>query len=43
HIASKSSLTTKHGINTGAAVTDPDYPGQVKVLLYNMHAKNYKV
>lgn len=33
--APRSGLAVKHGINVGAGVIDPDYRGNVKVLLFN--------
>lgn len=34
-VAPRSGLAVKHGINVGAGVIDPDYTGEVKVLLFN--------
>jgi len=34
-VAPRSGLAVKHGINVGAGVIDPDYRGEVKVLLFN--------
>jgi dUTP pyrophosphatase len=38
-IASRSGLTVKHGIEVGAGVVDPDYQGEVKVVLFNHDPK----
>ena len=35
-IAPRSGLAVKNGIHVGAGVVDPDYRGEVKVLLMNM-------
>jgi len=34
-VAPRSGLAVKHGINVGAGVIDPDYTGELKVLLFN--------
>lgn len=34
-VAPRSGLSVKHGIQTGAGVVDPDYTGEVKVILFN--------
>jgi len=34
-VAPRSGLAVKNGINVGAGVIDPDYTGEVKVLLFN--------
>lgn len=34
-VAPRSGLSVRHGIHVGAGVIDPDYTGEVKVLLYN--------
>jgi dUTP pyrophosphatase len=33
-VAPRSGLAVKHGINVGAGVIDPDYTGEIKVLLF---------
>jgi len=40
-VAPRSSLAVKHGICVGAGVIDPDYRGEIKVLLFN-HSKNHQ-
>ena len=42
-IASRSGLTIKHAIETKAGVIDPDYNGNVKVVLYNFGQQPYTV
>ena len=39
-IAPKSGLAIKHQIHVGAGVIDPDYTGEIKILLIN-HGKHY--
>ena len=39
-ITSKSGLAMQHSIHVGAGVIDPDYTGEIKVLLIN-NAKHY--
>ena len=34
-VAPRSGLSVKHGVHVGAGVIDPDYTGEVKVLLFN--------
>lgn len=34
-VAPRSGLAVKHGLNVGAGVVDPDYTGEVKVVLFN--------
>ena len=38
-VAPRSGLAAKHGIAVGAGVIDPDYTGEVKVVLFN-HGKH---
>ena len=38
-VAPRSGLAVKHGLQVGAGVVDPDYTGEVKVVLFN-HDKN---
>ncbi|CAL5321602.1 unnamed protein product [Camellia sinensis] len=42
-IAPRSGLALEHGIHVGAGVIDPDYRGEVKVLLFNFDLKLFKV
>lgn len=42
-VAPRSGLAVKHGINVGAGVVDPDYTGEVKVLLFNHGADAFEV
>ena len=42
-ITSKSSLATHHEINVGAGVIDPDYVGEIKVLLINNSKSYYQI
>ena len=42
-ITSKSSLAVQHKIHVGAGVIDPDYTGEIKVLLINNGKHYYQV
>ena len=42
-ITSKSSLATHHEIHVGAGIIDPDYVGEIKVLLINDSEHYYQV
>ncbi|XP_028075598.1 uncharacterized protein LOC114277843 [Camellia sinensis] len=42
-IAPRSGLALQHGIHVGAGVIDPDYRGEVKVLLFNFDLKMFKI
>jgi len=42
-IAPRSGLAHKHGIDTLAGVIDPDYRGEVKVLLLNTSDKEFEI
>ena len=42
-IAPRSGLAVKHGIQVGAGVIDPDYTGEVKVVLFNHGDKDFEV
>lgn len=41
-IAPRSGLAAKHGINVGAGVIDPDYTGELKVILFNHGDKTFE-
>ena len=42
-IAPRSGLAVKHGIQTGAGVIDPDYTGEVKVVLFNHGTEDFEI
>ena len=42
-VALRSGLAVKHGIQVGAGVVDPDYTGEVKVVLFNHGDKDFEV
>jgi dUTP pyrophosphatase len=42
-IAPRSGLAVKHCIQVGAGVIDPDYTGEVKVVLFNHGDKDFEV
>jgi len=42
-VAPRSGLAVKHGIQVGAGVVDPDYTGEVKVVLFNHGNKDFEV
>ena len=42
-VAPRSGLAVKHGIQVGAGVIDPDYTGEVKVVLFNHGEKDFEV
>ena len=42
-VAPRSGLTVKNGIQVGAGVIDPDYTGEVKVVLFNHGDKDFEV
>jgi dUTP pyrophosphatase len=41
-VAPRSGLAVKHCINVGAGVIDPDYTGEIKVVLFNHGEKTLK-
>ena len=43
HLCSKSGLAMQHYIHVGAGIIDPDYTGEVKVLLLNLGHKPFQV
>jgi dUTP pyrophosphatase len=42
-VAPRSGLAVKHCINVGAGVIDPDYTGEVKVVLFNHGMENFEI
>ena len=42
-VAPRSGLAVKHGIQVGAGVIDPDYTGEVMVVLFNHGDKDFVV
>ena len=42
-IAPRSGLAVKHGIQTGAGVIDPDYTGELKVILFNLGGERFEI
>ena len=42
-LASKSGLAMKHQVHVGAGVIDPDYTGEVKILLFNARRHYYQI
>ena len=42
-LASRSGLSLKYGIEVGVGVIDPDYKGEIKVILYNNGAIEFQV
>lgn len=42
-IAPRSGLSLRHGLCVGAGVIDYSYSGEIKVLLFNFGAKDYRV
>lgn len=42
-IAPRSGLAVKHGIQVGAGVIDPDYTGELKVVLFNHGEKDFEI
>ena len=42
-IAPRSSLAVKKGLNVGAGVIDPDYTGEIKVVLFNHSEENVQI
>lgn len=42
-IAPRSGLAVRHGIQVGAGVVDPDYTGELKVVLFNHDSAPYAI
>jgi len=42
-VAPRSGLAIKHGLNVGAGVIDPDYTGEIKVVLFNHDRRPFVV
>lgn len=42
-VAPRSGLAVKHGIQVGAGVVDPDYTGEVKVVIFNHGDREFVV
>ena len=42
-VAPRSGLAAKHCINVGAGVIDPDYTGEVKVVLFNHGVEDFEI
>ena len=42
-LAPRSGLAVKKGIHVGAGVIDPDYRGEVRVLLFNLGKEDFAV
>lgn len=42
-VAPRSGLAVKHGIQVGAGVVDPDYTGEVKVVLFNHGDRDFEI
>jgi dUTP pyrophosphatase len=42
-VAPRSGLAVKHGIQVGAGVVDPDYTGEIKVVIFNHGDKDFEI
>jgi dUTP pyrophosphatase len=42
-VAPRSGLAVKHGIQVGAGVVDPDYRGEIKVVIFNQGDKHFEI
>ena len=42
-VAPRSGLAVKHGIQVGAGVVDPDYTGEIKVVLFNHGDRDFHI
>ena len=43
HLCSKSSLAMRYDIHVGAGIVDPDYTGEIKVLLLNLGTEPFQI
>ena len=43
HLCSKSGLAMGHHIHVGAGIVDPDYTGEIKVLLLNLGTEPFQI
>ena len=43
HLCSKSGLAMRHHIHVAAGIIDPDYTGEIKVLLLNLGTEPFKI
>ena len=41
-VAPRSGLAVKHGIQVGAGVVDPDYTGEIRVVIFNHGDKDFE-
>ena len=41
HLCSKPGLAMKHSIHVGAGIIDPDYTGEIKILLLNLGSRSF--
>jgi dUTP pyrophosphatase len=42
-LPTRASPSVKHGIQTGAGVIDPDYTGELKVILFNHGSESFEI
>jgi dUTP pyrophosphatase len=42
-VAPRSGLAVKHGIQVGAGVVDPDYRGEIKVVIFNQGDRDFEI
>lgn len=42
-VAPRSGLAVKHGIQVGAGVVDPDYRGEIKVVIFNQGDRDFVI
>ena len=43
HLCSKSGLAMRHSIHVRAGIVDPDYTGEIKVLLLNLGTEPFQI